>query len=551
MSDTPRLHPSPARIRAAKHDLRNPLGEILGFAEMLLEDIEDQGGRKLQPGLQRIRQESNALLKRINESLDLEALQLDPALPSRLGSLIGDYCGSVIQQANTLVGHCETEPGTPFLDDLRRIADAAGYMRARAPMLLEDVYESGGEYSVQVLSRGCDEPDSGLVGDTVFLRRPAAAKSADSPPLAPRVADSVLQTERATVLVVDDNEANRELLTRRLSRQGHLVAQAANGEHALQLLSQDYFDVVLLDVIMPKLDGHDVLAAMRMDRRLRHIPVIMISGLDDVESLVRCIQAGAEDYLTKPFDPVLLNARIHACLDKKRLRDREAIHLRTIEEQRRRADELLRVILPEAIATELKETDKVRPRRHEQASILWVEVVDFVAACDREDPETITSRLQAMVLAFEDIALSHGLEKIKTSGATFLAAAGLHGPAEEPALPCVQAGLEMIQATLGLTGDWQVRAGVHLGAVMAGVIGRRKYVYDVWGDAVNTAGAIAGLAAPGGLLTSAEVWAQVKPYFDGRSEGLRELPGKGARELFAPDSPYAGDTVFLKRPGSS
>jgi DNA-binding response OmpR family regulator len=125
----------------------------------------------------------------------------------------------------------------------------------------------------------------------------------------------------AAILVVDDDPLNRMLLTRELERQGHRVVAAENGLKALEALNAEPFDIVLLDVLMPGLDGHDTLARIEQDDKLRHIPVIMVSALDDIESVVRCLEMGAADYLPKPFDPVLLRARINGSLTKKRLHD--------------------------------------------------------------------------------------------------------------------------------------------------------------------------------------------------------------------------------------
>lgn len=143
------------------------------------------------------------------------------------------------------------------------------------------------------------------------------------------------------ILVVDDNESNRSLLERQLTRQGHRVTGAADGREALELLSSHPFDLVLLDVMMPVLDGFSALQEMKKSEAIRHIPVIMISALDELESVVRCIEGGAEDYLPKPFNPTLLRARIGACLEKKVLRDTEQLHLRTIEETQKRLGEEL------------------------------------------------------------------------------------------------------------------------------------------------------------------------------------------------------------------
>ncbi len=156
------------------------------------------------------------------------------------------------------------------------------------------------------------------------------------------------------LLVVDDDPENRQVLSRRLAREGYSVVEAADGEEALEILSEQEFDVVLLDVMMPKVDGSTTLLRMKGDERLRHIPVIMISALDEIGSVVRCIEAGAEDYLPKPFNPTLLRARLGASLEKKRFRDQEREYLQTIERtQERLSQELgeaanyVRSIIPE------------------------------------------------------------------------------------------------------------------------------------------------------------------------------------------------------------
>jgi phosphoserine phosphatase RsbU/P len=137
----------------------------------------------------------------------------------------------------------------------------------------------------------------------------------------------------ARILVADDHEMNRDLLSRRLRRQGHEVEVAVNGREALEMMEASPFDLLLLDIMMPELDGYGTLERMRAHEVLRHVPVIMVSALDDVDAVVRCIELGAEDHLPKPFNPVILRARVGACLEKKRLRDRERLYARSLERE--------------------------------------------------------------------------------------------------------------------------------------------------------------------------------------------------------------------------
>ena len=150
-----------------------------------------------------------------------------------------------------------------------------------------------------------------------------------------------------TLLVVDDNEDNRYTLTRRLAREGYTRVTTANdGRHALDLLASQPVDLVLLDIMMPELNGYEVLEHMKADERLRHVPVIMISAVDQIESVIRCIEMGAEDYLPKPFNPTLLRARVGASLEKKRLRDEIVGHLARIERELAAAREIQLSMVP-------------------------------------------------------------------------------------------------------------------------------------------------------------------------------------------------------------
>ena len=148
------------------------------------------------------------------------------------------------------------------------------------------------------------------------------------------------------ILVVDDSAANRDLLLLHLRNAGHAVETAENGVQALERLSAEDFDLMLLDILMPKLDGFGVLEAMRSDERLSHTPVLVISAVSDTSSVVRCIELGAQDHVSKPFDPVVLQARVNACLERKRLRDSEQQTLRQLEREKKQVQNLLQVVVP-------------------------------------------------------------------------------------------------------------------------------------------------------------------------------------------------------------
>lgn len=256
----------PSELSKLRHDLRTPINHILGYSELLGEDLADQGVKELDD-LEKIQTAARQLLGLIDRSLSDEAFQF--------------------------------------------IATGA----------------------------------------------PAPSEKTESPKFA-APADIIDHPATFTghILVVDDNEENREMLAKRLERQGHTTSPAVNGRDALEKLAAGKFDLVLLDVMMPEVDGYTALCQMKVDPKLRHVPVIMISALDEIESVVRCIEAGAEDYLPKPFNPTLLRARIGATLEKKGFRDQEQAYLRQIEETQQRLEAELQEagkyvisILPEPI----------------------------------------------------------------------------------------------------------------------------------------------------------------------------------------------------------
>ena len=339
-------------------------------------------------------------------------------------------------------------------------------------------------------------------------------------------------TDAPLILVVDDIEDNRYALTRRLKREGYeRVIEATNGREALDKLESEDVDLVLLDIMMPEIDGFEVLRRMRADTRLRHVGVIIISASEDLENIVKAVELGAEDYIPKPFNPTLLKARIDASLTRKRLRDHEAAYTRRLEEERRRADRFLRAILPDEAVRELKATDKVRPRRFSDVAILFCDVVGFTPYCEDNPPEVVVEALGRLVDRFEEIAQKRGLEKLKTVGDAFIATAGLLRTVDSPVLACVQAGHDMVAAAAQLDPPWQVRVGIHQGPVVAGIMGSQRFQFDLWGDAVNTAARIASVCQPGAVTVATDTWLQIRDECRGRSRGPIALKGKGDVEL--------------------
>jgi class 3 adenylate cyclase/CheY-like chemotaxis protein len=503
-----------------KHDLRTPLNHIIGYCEMLLEESASTARPQLVADLERIHLAGRRLLAVINDLFDPIKSAAYQANPSLIHHEVRTPLNQIIGYAEMLQEEAAEQGAETFVEDAGKILQAAR-------KLLHLVMENFGDVTV---GSGITE-NPAAAASTTFLRPNEFVPASSA-----RTALRAVASERGgSILIVDDDEGNRSMLSRRLQRLGFETTTAENGRSALEKLKSTRFDLMLLDIQMPELNGYQVLELLKADPALSDIPVVVLSASDETEKVARCIEMGAEDYLPKPFDPVLLQARIGASLEKKRLRDREVSYLHQIEEEKKRSDDLLHIILPHDVAHELKTTQAVKPRRLENVAVLFCDIVSFTAWCDKRAPNEVLTHLQSLVEAFERICLDCGLEKIKTIGDSFMATAGLLVPASNPTLACVHCGLAMIAKAKELPPHWQVRVGVHAGPVMAGVVGRRKYQFDIWGDTVNTAARMEQAALPGSICVTADTWQLLAAHCHGVRQGNVEIKGKGALDLYRID----------------
>ena len=288
--------------------------------------------------------------------------------------------------------------------------------------------------------------------------------------------------------------------------------------------------------MMPKVDGFEVLRRLKSDESTRNIPVIVISAMDDMDAVVRGIELGAEDYIPKPFDPILLQARMSSSLQTKKWRDMERDYLEQIEAEKKRSSELLHVILPDPVVDELVNTDAVKPRLFEDVAVLFTDVVGFTPYTENHSADDVVENLQRLIIAYEDLAISHGLQKIKTIGDAFMAAGGLFQKLDNPVLNTLRCGLEMIEMARDVPAGWQVRVGINFGPVMGGIVGQRQYLFDIWGDTVNTAQRIESHGAADKVNLSQAAWELVQADCIAHKVGTVEVKGKGPMEIYQVES---------------
>jgi pimeloyl-ACP methyl ester carboxylesterase/CheY-like chemotaxis protein len=320
LSSEPQSESSPQDqdyIRVLRHELRTPVNHIIGYSEMLLEEAEGSAEHAATESLHRIETTGHQILRSINACLEQAAgdpRSLEEALRTAQLEVPIDAIRSEIDQLSQQLQESQQH----WLPDMERIAAAASS--------LNQLIQHGLEHE-SVVSGVAEVSYEALLADLPIVGQ-----------------------NQGMLLVVEDNELNRDMLARRLLKLGYQVVIAAHGREALQILAAQSIDLILLDVMMPVLNGYQTLELLKQDEQLRHIPVIMLSALDELASVVRCIEMGADDYLPKPFDPILLQARISASLEKKKLRDQEQLYLQQIQIAKKRANDLLHVVIPLGVA---------------------------------------------------------------------------------------------------------------------------------------------------------------------------------------------------------
>jgi class 3 adenylate cyclase len=310
------------------------------------------------------------------------------------------------------------------------------------------------------------------------------------------------------ILIVDDNEDNRYTLQLLLETEGHeRIVSATGGKDALTLLEKGKFNLVLLDMMMPDLNGDEVLKIIKGKADTRDIPVVMISADSDTEKVSKCIELGADDYLPKPFNPMILRARVGAALRQSSLRALQSEYMAKMEQAKKDTESLLKNMLPPEIAVRLRNGESNIADHFEEATVIFADVVGFGKITAQMKAFEIVGCLNRLFSEFDQLADDVGVEKIKTIGDNYMAVAGIPTPRSGHGRIAARLALDMIVAAGRLQSllpaPFPIRIGLHSGPVMAGVIGTRKLVYDVWGNTVNVAARVEAAGQPNRVLVSA------------------------------------------------
>lgn len=379
--------------------------------------------------------------------------------------------------------------------------------------------------------------------DAALARMLKAVDSASNSPGTPPTqasADRVIQSEPGFILAVDDLQENRELVARYLSRSGHIVVTAASGEEALRTLDQADVDVVLLDLMMPGMDGHEVLRRIKEHPDWRATPVIVISGRQDMDGIIECIGAGADDYLFKPFNPVLLQARIKAGIERKRWHDREELYRQQLE----RNEKFIRATFGRYLSDEIVTDILERPEGLElggdlrRVTIMMADIRGFTTISERLAPAQVVTLINRYLGAMTDIIMAHQGTIDEFIGDAILAVFGAPQHRDDDADRAVSCALAMQEAMNEINrrnsaDDLpEIKTGIALntGDVIAGNIGsERRSKYGFVGHPMNVTSRIEDVTAGGEILIAGSTLDELHNTY---SVGdARELNVKGIDEL--------------------
>jgi len=328
------------------------------------------------------------------------------------------------------------------------------------------------------------------------------------------------------ILVIEDEPANIETLSALLKERGHQINIATNGRQALQVLERIRPDLILLDIMMPEMDGFETCRRIKASTAWREIPIIFLTAKADTADIVRGFELGAVDYVAKPFNAHELLARVNT-------------HL-TLNYLHRENERLLLNVLPASIANKLKQQVGIIAERFDDVSVLFADIVGFTPLSARLSPTELIESLNRVFSGFDELADHHKLEKIKTIGDGYMVAGGLIEQNADHLAAMATMALAMHENVRKLNsqfGALSLRIGLQVGSVIAGVIGIRKFIYDVWGDTVNTASRLESHAAPGRTQVSETVFKRLQGRFAFEARGTIELKGRGPMNTYFLDAP--------------
>ncbi|MEO5511877.1 MAG: response regulator [Longimicrobiales bacterium] len=515
--ELPTEAPEPERVRRAtlafvRHELRTPINAIIGYSEMLQEDAASDLDHRGSSDLGRIVRCGRDILALVDGILDADRISAErgrelDSYGEQLRVDLRDPLSAIMGYTEMLIETSREDDRTSRIGDLDRVLAASRKLLELSNDIVELAMHANAAVPAEMM-RGATMAEG-------VLSKIRAVNPTQAEP-----------DRQGSLLVVDDSPMNRDLLARQLARKGYFVTTAESGAEALELMSGQHFDLVLLDVLMPDLDGVGVLLRMKGDARLADTPVIMISALDEIDSVVRCLELGAADFVSKPFHPTLLDARINVALQAHAAK-RFSAGANTGAAHHPAISRMVAGSLPDYV---LQRLQKGETRLLDGATLAAAYFVDVDHAVAASNPAERAELTETLIEAAHRAGAQEG-SHVLLHGIGLVMVAGFPEPDGDAAARIARTALAFSREVEG--SGIRLRSGMHLGEVFAAVVGKENLSYWVWGDAIDLSRRLALSADRGSISVSAACYAALKDEFDIASRGVVEVAGRGQMRAYS------------------
>ncbi|MBC8256118.1 MAG: response regulator [Candidatus Marinimicrobia bacterium] len=509
-----------------KHDLTNPINAILGYAELMMDYLKDGKEEQFITDVNKIHESGTLLYEKINTYFTnkkeedheyirdiIEIPELQFAIRTPISTILG---------LTELLREDAFENSSEHKEDFN---DFLGKIYLSGKSIINQTNELS-MYANSTVEEFLNNYKSELYINDLSLKLNNNIENIEFP------------FKKGDILIIDDDKSNLELLDKIISQSLHNTHCAYSARGALDILQDKKIniDIILLDLIMPEINGLELLKTIKTENTLQHIPVIMLSGMDDLEATAECISNGADDFLFKPISKVLLNARIKNSLEKKFFHDKEIKYQEQIKIEQEKSDKLLLNILPKSIAERLKNGESLIADDFEDSTVLFADLAGFTKLSSSISATDVVMQLNSIFSLFDSLLIRYSLEKIKTIGDCYMLAGGVPEPDSNHADSVARMALEMLntidQINTKTNQSLKVRIGINSGPVSAGVIGKEKFIYDLWGDTVNVASRMETYGENDKIHVTHNTYLILKGQYSFSKRKKMDIPGKGEMETY-------------------
>ena len=505
-----------------RHDLTNPINAILGYSELLIE-ILSNNDKSIKEDINKIHKCGGKIYKFIDENLNYEKNDTKKNIFYIFNNFNFQYL--LRTQLETIIGI------TDLLED--ELLNSNNDLYEEIDNSISRINSSS--YQILKLLEKLTRNEGKKISEIVEYYNLKEDKTRTYK-FSSKHDILKLPLPIGNILVIEDDIINLELIMKMIDSSNNRLYQSQNITDSKAIISENKIDLIILDLILPDGNGYDYLNLLKSHPGTYDIPIIILSAMDDMENVAKCIQSGADDFIFKPINKILLEARIKNSLEKKYFHDKEKKYQKKIKLQREQSEALLVNILPVSIAKRLKSGETVIADNITSASVLFADISGFTSLSSKIKAKELLLLLNEIFSSFDELLIKYNLEKIKTIGDNYMLAAGVPEEDRKHAENIANMALDMIKIMPKInrkTGyKLNIKIGINSGPVSAGVIGKKKFTYDIWGDTVNVASRMESFGSDNKIHVSEYTYSLLKNKYNFRKLDEIDIVGKGKMQTY-------------------